>query len=203
MWILIRLLITVATFALHFVLRWVRDKPEGELAGRPFYKTIRRNKQKRITGFSIGIALSAPIVFRLQAEAASDRLFKKLGFAEEFQTGDSDFDQRVYIASDHPALHRLLIENERLRVLVRRALDMGFRCVSGDGTVLWLDRSADREPLAAELRLLADLGMAMAASGRAWKVFSIPSPPRSRSSRRWCGRSSLMASPALFPRSGT
>lgn len=160
MWILLRLLIAAAAFAVRYFRRASRPEPAGEIAGTPYFLKLHRGKHRRIKSFEIGVALPAKVLFRLQKESASDALFKRLGLAQELQTGDVGFDERVYVACDHPALHQLLREDVNTRRRIVQALEMGFDDISSDGEVLWLERSADREPNPAELRLLARLGAA-------------------------------------------
>lgn len=158
MWILLRLLIAAAAFAVRYFQRASRPKPAGEIAGTPYFLKLHRGNYRRIKSFEIGVALPAKVLFRLQKESASDHLFKRLGLAQELQTGDVGFDERVYVACDHPALHQLLREDVNTRRRIVQALEMGFDDISSDGEVLWLERAADREPNPAELRLLAKLG---------------------------------------------
>lgn len=160
MWVLFRLLIAAAAFAVRYFQWASRPKPAGKIAGKPYFLRLHRNKNKSITGFRVGVALEAPVIFSLHKESEADRFFKGLGLAKELQTGDMSFDERVYVTSDHPALHQVLTEHPHARNLVVEALGRGFERVFGDGTVVWLERSAHRKPDQAELKLLAKLGAA-------------------------------------------
>lgn len=46
--------------------------------------------------------------FKMTSENFLDRLFKKWGLAWEYQTGDHEFDKKIYIAADNPSLGRFL-----------------------------------------------------------------------------------------------
>ena len=73
----------------------------------------------------------------LRAENSLDRLGKRIGVNREIQTGDQDFDARVYVESDAPDqdLQRTLAD-DRVRRAVRALLDGGAVRVELDPTGL-------------------------------------------------------------------
>lgn len=156
MWIAIRLFAAFAAFISRHIRRVSLPRPAGDFRGARYYQKVYRNK-KNITGYAVGARLQAPVLFRLHEEDDSDRLFKVLGFATEFQTGDSEFDPEVYVASDHPSLFDLLKESDTARAAIRKVLGSGFRRISADGNVLWIEKSASHEPFSEDLELLFEL----------------------------------------------
>ncbi len=149
MWIAFRLAVALLAFVARYVrLAWP-PAAGGMHAGEPWYRTLKatgRGSDQRIDGFRVGIAMHAPVVFRLQQEGPTDRLLKGLGLAHEFQTGDTQFDREVYIACDNPALHRALKDRAEARDAVVDALSAGFDRISSDGRVLWFERKSNVEP---------------------------------------------------------
>src|SRR5262245_17542791 len=161
MWLVIRL----ALAAIGFGIRQFRRMPL--LAGDriferiPYFKNIHRKKNK-ITGFVIGMQRRSPTWVRMHAESALARLCKRLGLANELQTGDPGLHDRVYVMCDHPHVHTILRETQRLRNAVLTALDAGFRWIRFDGVAVRMYRDATTEP---NKRDLAILEAVWAASG--------------------------------------
>jgi hypothetical protein len=173
MWILFRIAIVLVIFAARYVGPVFRPKAAGSHAGQPWYKKVRK-KRGKIVSFRVGMPLKVPFVFRLQRESSSDRWFKKMGLAHEFQTGDATFDEAVYIACDHPALHRVLKENASAREQIESILDGGYSRVSGDGQALWLECSSTEEPGSADLERLAPLRAALSKLNPALRFYRDP-----------------------------
>ena len=174
MWIVLRVAIALIAFAARWVWPLIRGGSETSFGGRPLYQKIEKNKKGDVTGFRIGMPLEVPFVFRLQRQESSDEWLQKWGFAEEFQTGDFAFDIRVYIACDHPAMHRLLKENEHARERIRAVLDGGYNRISGDGRIVWIERSAHEEPADADLNLLDGLRASLTGISPALRYFADP-----------------------------
>ncbi len=158
MWIAIRILAAVVAFIARHIQRLLfSPTPVGAFEGTLYFQKLEKDKKGKVTGFRVGVHLRVPVILRLQAEHASDRLFKALGLAKEFQTGDNEFDREIYVACDHPALFHLLLEDERARMKIREVLGAGFHRISTDGEALWIERTVDREPTVTELKLLVEL----------------------------------------------
>jgi len=170
MWISFRVLIALIAFAARFVSPFFRPKAKGSFAGQPWYERLEKSKQGDIESFRVGMPLPVPVGFRLQPEEPSDRWFKRMGLAHEFQTGDAQFDDAVYIACDHPALHRVLRQKEKARERVETVFAAGFRRIWSDGRILWIERYSDTAPAPKDLEQLNNLRVALAdlKSGLAW-----------------------------------
>ena len=78
-----------------------------------------------------------------------------MGLSNEIETGDTRFDELVYIACDHPFVGSLLTHSPELRAAIVAAFDAGFDRIELDGITVWMQRSAKHEPTDDELRLLA------------------------------------------------
>lgn len=165
MWILIRLLVFAVAFAIRLRRHWFPPKKFGELDGDIFYYSVTKHKGK-VRSYRVGVAFPVPVVFRLQAEDASDGFFKAIGYAKEFQTGDVHFDQNIYIASDHPALFEHLRERDEARRLVVDAIQSGYHRVSADGSYLWLEHKGEASPSETDIARVDELHNAFKDIGR-------------------------------------
>lgn len=101
MWIIIKLFITAIASVVRFSGKHFQrhGKFDQEFDGVRYCVKDYRNKRTS-TGTAVKIPFECGSVFKITEESGLDRLFKSLGLAEEFQTGDIEFDKRFYIASD-------------------------------------------------------------------------------------------------------
>lgn len=172
MWILIRLVVALIALGARFLKREFPLSPTTHMDGVALFEKVQTNKQKKVTGFRIGVALPELPRFRIQAERTIDRLAKALGLVTEFQTGDQGFDQDLYIACDHPGLLHPLRDQARIRELVRKVFADGFSRIRCDDEMLWLERKTHRGPMQYERELLLELRNALSpltTIGRWWK----------------------------------
>lgn len=65
----------------------------------------------------------------LLREGAFDQLAKRIGYAVEHQTGDADFDRRIYLGTDDPALARYLADRPEVRQRVLGLVEDGARSI--------------------------------------------------------------------------
>ncbi len=105
------------------------------------HKTIgpRHDRQRVISKIYWGLALRTPLVFALTREGWWDRICTFLGISQELQTGDAQFDRKIYVAGDHPALHALLTEDPQLRERILRLFEKGAVRIFCDGRHLWVE----------------------------------------------------------------
>lgn len=139
MWLVIRLVLAVIGFAVR---QWRRRSPpavHGHHLGEAYYLREHRDK-KRVTAVTIGMAAPSPTWVRMHVESRLDRFFKRIGAANELQTDDGAFDDRVYLTCDHPAVTELVAASPDLRAAVLAALDVGATAVRYDGQTVWLDQ---------------------------------------------------------------
>lgn len=101
-----------------------------------------------------GLEFRTPLMFSFQRETRLDRALKWLGLATELQTGDAEFDRRIYVEGDHPALHRLLRENARLRAALLALMARTAARIFSDGRHLWVESAELAYASAEDLRTL-------------------------------------------------
>jgi len=121
MWIVFKLVVAL----IGFVIRWTRisfRKPHGTLDGTPYFLVIEKTKSGAVTDTKIGVPFSFPALFSFHFEDGQDAFWKKLGLSHEFQTGDVEFDQKIYIASDNSGLHQVLEDSQPVRNAIVEAL---------------------------------------------------------------------------------
>lgn len=160
MWIVLRLVLAVLAFLARLLYRALPLTPTGMVGAVP-YAVVLTRRLGSIRRFRVGIPFEAPR-FRLTRESEADRLFKiDLRIASELQTGDSAFDHLVYVAGDHPAVHRLLKESAEARAAITAVFAVGFTSITSNGAALWLRHPAEREPTAEELECARRLGVAL------------------------------------------
>ena len=146
MWVLFKLLVALVAFILRYA-RVSTKKPTGNLGQEPYFWITYKNKQGDILYSKVGIPFSFPALFSFHFENRHDGFWKKVGLSHEFQTGDLEFDQSIYVTSDNSGLHELLRESLEARQCIRNLLnltaigDLDSRRVRFDGTALWLESS--------------------------------------------------------------
>jgi hypothetical protein len=82
---------------------------------------------------------------RLLGEGGFDRLAKRIGYAIEPQTGDADFDRRIYLATDHAELGGALAARPEARRAILDLLDLDVHAVgiTAEGLTAHLRGSAN------------------------------------------------------------
>ena len=161
MWILIRLVLAGIGFAIRQFSRNRQPSASGMLGDTAYF--VRLNKHKgRLKGFSIGMERASPTWIRLHAESRADRLFKSIGIANEVQTGDPEFDRRVYVTCDHPHVATVLTETAALRTAILAMFEDGYHRIAFDGTVVWAECKSNQEPADRDVELLKGVWLASA-----------------------------------------
>ena len=174
MWVLVR----IGFAGLVFIFRalWRRQGIDKSVIYRDTrrltaatYETTgtKGNRSRVISKVSWGLALETPLVFSLSRESGWDRVSKLLGLASELETGDADFDRKVYVTCDEPALHRLLAENARVRQIIVGLLARGALRVFSDGHGLWVEGAQPEYPSDRELAELYEVYVAVRDGGPA------------------------------------
>lgn len=139
MWIVFRLALALSGFFARLLRGMFAPQRSGRLAdGTPLYSKQRKLKDGSIQLLRVGVPLRAPMLLRLQRETGSDRWFKSIGLATEFQTGSARFDQDVFIASDNPQVLGHLADSAEARTAITNVLLSGYKRIELDGSVLWL-----------------------------------------------------------------
>lgn len=125
----------------------------------------RGDRQRVITKIYWGLALKTPLVFALTREGWWDRVWKALGLATEVETGDAGFDRKIYVAGDHPALHRLLTEDAGLRERIVNLFSRGAVRIFSDGGHLWVESAELAYPSDRDLNELYGIYVALRDGG--------------------------------------
>jgi hypothetical protein len=162
MWIVIRLILAAIGFAIRLLRRAKHLRIDGYFEGAAYSETIHKNKRK-ITGFTIGMPRTSPTWIRFHAESAIDRMCKRLGIANELQTGDPAFDDKVYVTCDHPHVHTVLRGTKPLRDAIHAVFDAGYASIQFDGAAVRMKRSSPAGPTETDLQLLKNVWAAAAA----------------------------------------
>jgi hypothetical protein len=103
--------------------------------GISFNHNVTMNKGRK-TSETIEIPFPSKVVFKLTRESFWDRFFKNIGFSEELQTRDQEFDAKVYISSDHVGFFSVLRTNAELRRLAKNLLTERVLWIACDGHFL-------------------------------------------------------------------
>lgn len=151
MFILIRIFIAITAFLLRLLDLFDRKGSfdrhfEGQPYGVKLNYTKRRGREARIHSIEVDIPSSTDFIFKLTPEKKVDALAKLFGIAQEVQTGDSQFDEAVYVASDQPGLHRILQTRPNFRAAVRELFAAGYLSIVSRGHVLRLKNKLIAEP---------------------------------------------------------
>lgn len=91
----------------------------------------------------LSLPISLPHSFHLHLESDIDHYAKQLGLATEFQTGDQQFDQKWYIASDNPHFTSVLKSDHQLREKIRELCSSELFSVGARGQVLTFKFAGD------------------------------------------------------------
>jgi hypothetical protein len=161
MWLLIRLAALLIGFFWKRLGKLFPPSPKGTFEGHSYFEKISKNKQGRVTRLRLGADLNSPVLFRLSRETKIDLFFKSVGLSTEFQTGDKQFDQMIYIACDHPFLYGILRQDENARKAILDILQNKFRAIFCDGNHLWIESTYHQSVTQKELELLAALRKAL------------------------------------------
>lgn len=89
----------------------------GKIEGTEYFFTTEHNQKAKITTINTYIEGVYGYDFSLKFEGKIDRFFKSIGFSTECQSGDTRFDETIYIVSDNMWLCDQLQTNHKLRDL--------------------------------------------------------------------------------------
>jgi hypothetical protein len=160
MWIVIRLILSLVVAISRIIYRLSpKQLPEaGNYQGMPYYVDTSHDKEGDMTAFELGMPLPTESLFKFGPEGKFGTLCKSLGISTEYQTGDSDFDQQIYLACDHPVLLQQLGNNTQSRQLILELLlQRQFQSIWSDGEVLWASKNSTEEPKEKDIQLMAQL----------------------------------------------
>jgi hypothetical protein len=121
--------------------RWLLRRGKTlSFAGEPVRVNVSRNKHGGVSGVRVTLEIADRLRFSLLPEDLLDRWAKSFGIVREWQTGDTPFDDRVFIVSEDAVLLETLSVDRELRELVARLLaeqrGVALFCDRGN---LWVD----------------------------------------------------------------
>lgn len=146
MWIILRIVAALLGGLYRWAAAFSSDKPSQQIGNIEYSETRRKNKRGDTTYHRIGVRLTGNVIFAMTKESLWDGFYKQIGFSREFQTGNREFDEHIYIASDHPEFCEALRDNAALRTLVRDLLTNGFEKIWSDGRMLYAAANESIEP---------------------------------------------------------
>lgn len=135
MWLLIRLCMLIGAGMMRLRGRFFPPKLNQICQGVSYAHQVNRNKGRKVSEL-IEIPFKSNVVFKFTRESFWDRFFKNIGFSEELQTRDDEFDQTVYISADHLGLFSQLRVNAEIRRLVMSLLQERVLWIACDGNYL-------------------------------------------------------------------
>lgn len=139
MWLIIKLIIAciagLIRLSARSFSRFRNRTPDYIHEGTSVFITTSKNKGQ-IVSTTFSTALATRALFRLTVESSYDRWFKKLGLSTEIQSGDLKFDERVYIACDHPIFADEIQSDAETRRLILLLFEAGASSISYNGEFL-------------------------------------------------------------------
>jgi hypothetical protein len=93
------------------------------VGGDPVRVKIHRGKHKNVRGVRVTLDVCDRFRFMLRPESAFDRFAKRFGIAHEWETGDYEFDEKVFIVSEDPLLLETRSTDREFRALISTSLD--------------------------------------------------------------------------------
>ncbi len=154
MWVAFRLALAVLGFVIRQLSHRRKRKIDGWYEGVGSFED--RDRQ------TIGMERRSPTWMRCHAERPVDQLFKRLGIANEVETGDDRFDDLVYVTCDHPYIQALLVESPELRDALVQVFEAGYSRVVFNGSTVAIRRTDGIRPTARDWQLLKQLHAASA-----------------------------------------
>ncbi|WP_413291332.1 hypothetical protein [Bdellovibrio sp. HCB337] len=107
---------------------------------------IKKSKSKNghVMSTSFVIPFRCNFCFKLTKESDTDRFFKKIGIAQEIQSGDQTFDQKIYIACDSRVFAHKITTAPEVRSLILELFNAGCSNIRCNGNLLIMDFNGDR-----------------------------------------------------------
>lgn len=125
--------------------RW-NGNPRNHADGSLYYFDEQSYKGE-LRWIRIGVEAPSNHYFEFKRERKVDRFLKWLGLCQEFQTGDTTFDQTVYITSDDFFVCDLLRQSASLRETIHELLSDPKHSLVCNGKLFWLHIKAPKQSL--------------------------------------------------------
>jgi hypothetical protein len=134
MWILTRLIITVASFLYRLFIRHTPKSFPMTHNGVPYSSVVSSSKKRSF--FIIETPVRSSFICTLSEETTMDRWAKRLGFGDEIQVRDPEFNHRIFILGDHPLTADYLSSSKELRDRVCALIPTRVKSISITGETL-------------------------------------------------------------------
>jgi hypothetical protein len=135
MWILTRLIITIASFLYRILFRNTPVDFPLDHNGVP-YSVKGSSSSKRSRSKTFETPVSSTFICTLSEETSWDRFAKIMGFGDEIQVHDPNFNRHVFILGDHPLTAEYLGSSRELRERICELIPNKVRSISITGETL-------------------------------------------------------------------
>ncbi|UTA49120.1 hypothetical protein L1F30_06120 [Simiduia sp. 21SJ11W-1] len=118
--------ISLAGFTIYSLFKRLNGAPKGKLyrtSGIPYGNNIVKNKYGHAVKLCVFVEGQSGYDYILKNETLIDRFFKIIGLSVEHQTGNKEFDDRIYIVSDNKKVLKQLSSNNTIADSVIRIFD--------------------------------------------------------------------------------
>ncbi len=151
MWIIARLAIAFVGFCvrhLRFHTHFDLETIEGISYAQTFKGGWLLNFLSRNKTHLLAIPTNKNIFFEIIRETKIDHFCKSIGLNGEFQTGDTNFDQKLYIKCDHVIFGKFLKESSKTRAILLELFEKDFQIkkIWCNGHYIFLESSARLDP---------------------------------------------------------
>ncbi|MCB0272926.1 MAG: hypothetical protein KDD46_07920 [Bdellovibrionales bacterium] len=147
MWIFIKLSITVLAFFYKFFAKTFNFSSSGDaitVKGIPCYVGTTKGKYGKILSTHFKVKFDSKYIFKFTKESWFDRLMKSLGIAIEIQSGNSRFDQHVYVASDSRSFMQKVCYTPEVQALITQLfINHEAKYISSNGKTIKINFSGD------------------------------------------------------------
>ena len=127
------------------------------------YYVSQISSKKSVWSTTLRFPFQSQTIFKLSPEKKIDGLFKKFGLSKEFQTGDSEFDRKIYIACDSLSFNKSLNENIEMKEIILDLSAYDLKSISCDGEWVSIqvkgDMGEDQRFISLSHQLVQKLGL--------------------------------------------
>lgn len=161
MWFVIKIIILSGSFLCRFFAKKIfknsNAKTKIEVDNQILFISKDVKKDGKVISTTINMDFECNAIFKLSPEKWYDRFFKFLGLTIEIQTGEKQFDEAIYIASDNIHFKDEIRKDIQSRVLILELLAQGAQFVECNGSTLKMRFSGDKSGHADLMQLCVNL----------------------------------------------
>lgn len=175
MWLLARLMIAIGAFLIKILAkrnRFIKTEPR-HLNGHEYFMQTETTKHGRITDTIFAFKFNCKAIFKLTKEGGFDSFFKSVGLAEEVQSGDQEFDQKIYVASDNYGFCKEIKSDAKTRKLILQLFEKGCEYIKCDGAEMWVSFPKDERTNMELVTLFTELKLSMTDINRTYAGWAI------------------------------